>query len=261
MKKKNVLVIIKDWFINLIKWLFDFKDWKLVLRTVPGLVTALFVMSVIVMNLMASKVIVMTDYLGITGGLLLSWLPFLCMDVVVKTFGSKAANKITILGLLINLFCIGIFQLTTIIQVGGDPDAYVAFNSVFSQTWQIFVASSIAFLVSGVANNILNAFIGRCFKKNPDGKLAYITRTYVSTMIGQFIDNFLFAGLAFMVFFQLSVGTSLGYTWISVLGTAFLGALVELGMEVIFSPFGYMISKKWKEEGIANKYLSNNENN
>ena len=239
-----------------IKWLFDLTDWKMLLRSVPGLVTTLFVLSIVIMNVMASKVIVMTPVLGITGGLLLSWVPFLTMDIVVKTFGAKAANKLNLLGLIINLVCIGIFQLVTVIEVGSEPGQYDAFNATFSQTWQIFVASSIAFLVSGIVNNVTNASIGRLFKKNPDGKIAYMTRTYISTMIGQFIDNFVFAGLAFLVFFKLSIGTTLGYTFTSVLGTAVFGALLELAMEVIFSPIGYSICQKWRKESVAADYLA-----
>lgn len=131
-----------------VKWLFDFKDWKMLLRSIPGVVTTLFVVSVVVMNLMASKTIIMTNpsWLGITGGLLISWIPFLCMDTVVKTYGAKGATKLNILGLIVNLGCIGIFQLVSVIQVGGDPNTYSAFNATFSQIWQIFVASSIAFV-------------------------------------------------------------------------------------------------------------------
>lgn len=244
------------YFKDLFAWLFDFKDWKLLLRSIPGLVTTLFVVSVVVMNLMASKVIISTKLLGITGGLLISWIPFLTMDVVVKTYGAKAATKLNILGLIINLLCIGLFQLVTIIQIGGDKSSYVSFNQTFSQTWQIFIASSLAFLISGIINNISNAGIGKLFKKNPDGKLAYMTRTYLSTMLGQFVDNFVFTSLAFLVFFKLSIGSTLGYTLLSVFGTAILGALLELLMEVIFSPFGYIICKNWRQENVGKEYLS-----
>lgn len=248
-KKVNV-------FTDTFRWLFDFQDWKNLLRSVPSLVVSLFLVSVVVMNLMASKVIIMTPILGVTGGLLLSWVPFLLGDVVVKTYGAKAATKINILGLLVNLVCIGVFQLVSVIEVGAEPGTYDAFNSVFRQTWQIFVASSIAFIVSGIVNNYVNAGIGRLFKKNPDGKAEYMCRTYISTMLGQFIDNFIFAGLAFLVFFPLSVGDSFGYTLTSVLGTAVLAAILELVMEVIFSPIGYGICKKWRKEAVGAEYLA-----
>ena len=94
------------------------------------------------------------------------------------------------------------------------------------------------------------------FKKNPDNKLAYATRTYVSTAVGQFIDNFIFTGLAFLVFFNLSIGTTLGWTIWTVLGTAVFGAVLELVMEIIFSPIGYKICKKWRKESVGAEYLA-----
>lgn len=252
----NLFKIVKDKIVSTIKWLFDINDWKILLRSIPGLVTALFIVSVVVMNLLAAKVIIQTKYVGITGGLLISWIPFLTMDIVVKSYGVKAANKLNILGLLINLAFIGLFQLVSSIQVGGDEGTYASFDATFSQTWQIFTASSIAFLVSGIINNILNYSIGKLFKNNPDSKKAFISRTYVSTMVGQFVDNFVFASLAFLVFFKLSIGTTCGYTLLSVFGTAILGALLELVMEMVFSPMGYNVSRKWERDNVARAYLT-----
>lgn len=240
-----------------LSWLTDVTDWKMLLRSIPGIVTTIFVVAVVVMNLMAGKTVVMTDpsWLGITGGLLLSWIPFLCMDVVVKTYGAKATTKLNLLGLMINLICIGIFQLISVMQIGGDPETYTAFNTTFSQTWQIFVASSIAFVLSGVVNNIVNVSIGKLFKNNPDGRGAYMARTYISTAIGQFVDNFVFTYLAFLVFFKLSIGTTLGWSMITVIGAGVFGAFLELLMEVIFSPIGYKICQSWREESVGKDYL------
>lgn len=248
-KKENIL---SDTFI----WLFDFEDWRMLFRSIPGMVTMISVVTVVIMNLMAAKVIVMTPYIGITGGLLLSWIPFLIGDVVVKTYGAKAATKLNILGLVVNLVCIGIFQVTTIIQIGVDVASYSAFNTTFNQTWQIFVASSIAFIFSGIVNNFTNVGVGKFFKNNPDSKLAFMCRSYISTALGQFIDNFIFAGLAFLVFFKLSVGSSFGYTIISVTGTALLGAFLELFMQIIFSPIGYKMCQKWRKEAVGEDYLA-----
>lgn len=239
-----------------LKWLFDAKDWKLMLRSVPSLIVMLYCVSVVIMNLMASKTIIITDpaWFGVTGGILLSWIPFLCMDILNKSYGAKVATKITILALGINLFCVGVFELVARFQIGGDPNFYTAFNATFKQTWQILLASSLAFLVSGIFNNVLNAGIGKFFEKDPDSKKAYYARSYGSTIIAQFIDNFVFTALAFLVFFKLSVGSSFGWTIWTVLGSATFNAILELVMEAIFSPFGYKVCKKWKEENVGTDY-------
>lgn len=231
------------------------KDYKLLLRNVPGLVTMFFCTSVVVMNLMANKVIINLPFLAGDGGVLVSWIPFLCMDIVTKRFGAKAATKLNVVALLINLLFVGIFAIVSGIQleVGVEHVDYTAFNSVFSCTWFVLLGSSIAFLLSGIINNFTNEAIGNLFKKNPDGKLAYVSRTYISTFIGQFADNMLFAVIVYMIFAPIYWGFSL--TFVQCIGASFLGGLTELAMEVIFSPIGYKLSKRWKEEEVGKEYI------
>ena len=61
---------------------------KLLTRSVPGIVIALFCASVILMNLAANKTIVSVgNWFALDGGILVSWLCFLTMDIVTKRFG------------------------------------------------------------------------------------------------------------------------------------------------------------------------------
>ena len=41
----NPLKKIKIWFIDTLEWFFDFHDWKMLLRSIPGVVTMLFIMA------------------------------------------------------------------------------------------------------------------------------------------------------------------------------------------------------------------------
>lgn len=238
---------------SIFKWLFDAKDWKLLLRSVPSLTITLFCVSVVVMNLMASKTVLITEtaWIGIDGGTLLSWIPFLCMDILNKAYGARATIKVNILALIINLFCVGVFALISKIQVGGNPAEFEAFNYVFGPAWQILLASSVAFLVSGILNSIVNVGIGKMFEHNPDGKAAYYTRSYVSTIFAQFVDNFVFAFLAFVVF--QAAGS--GWTMLTVLGSAIFTAILEFIMEAVFSPIGFRVCKRWKEESVGKEYM------
>ena len=231
-----------------------FEDYKLLLKSIPWWVTLMFVMSVVFMNLFANKVLFRSgDFLAADGGILLSWIPFMAMDIVVKRFGPKAATKMNILALFINLLCVGIF--TGVAAIPGDGGDYSAFNIAFSSTWFIVLGSSVAFVVSGIVNNFLNYGIGRMFKKNPDGKLAYVARTYVSTFIGQFVDNAIFATIVFVIFGPIFWSGFAPFTLGLVLGTSVIGAVLELIMQVVFSPIGYKISKKWKEQGVGQEYV------
>ncbi len=217
------------------------------LRRIPSVIAALFCVSVVSMNLLANKTIYQSDLLALDGGLLVSWVAFLCMDIVTKAFGQKTATMLSVFALLTNLLACLLFYLVSIIPTETD---YTEFNAIFGGTWFILLSSSVAFISSAVLNNCLNAAIGSRFRKNPDGKLAYATRSYISTFIGQFVDNFVFVSLAFMVFAPIYWD---GFSWTltQCLTCSLLGALLELAMEVIFSPLGYIVLKKWRREGIG----------
>ena len=236
------------------KWINDeFKLTIVLLRSIPASVVALFVISVIAMNILANKTLLQTDYLALDGGILISWLSFLSMDVVVKHFGPKASNRMSIFAILVNLLICLIFYIVSVIPSNAEMD-YSAFNSIIGGTWFILLSSTIAFLCSALINNGLNFTVGKLFKNNPDGKLAFFTRSYISTFIAQFFDNFIFSILTFMVFAPIFWD---GFSWtlVQCLTCSLLGALLELIMEVIFSPIGYLVSKNWKKNNIGQQYF------
>lgn len=229
-----------------------FKETVLLLRTIPSVAVALFVVSVITMNLLANKTLVQTEYLAIDGGILVSWLSFMCMDIVTKHFGPKAATRLSIFAMLVNLLVCLIFYIVSIIP--SNADDYSKFNEIFGGTWFILLSSSIAFLASAIINNVMNWVIGKAFKKNPDGKLAFVTRAYVSTFIGQFFDNLIFAMLTFMLFAPI-FWDGFHWTFIQCVTCSLIGAGLELILEVVFSPFGYWVCKNWKKQNIGHQYF------
>jgi uncharacterized PurR-regulated membrane protein YhhQ (DUF165 family) len=147
---------------------------------------------------------------------------------------------------------VGIFAIVSAIPTETD---YSAFNGIFGGSWFIVLSSSLAFLASAVVNNGLNAAIGRLFEANPDGRAAYCTRSYISTFIGQFVDNFVFASLVFMVFAPIYWG---GFSWTlpQCISCSLIGAGMELFMEVIFSPIGYGVCRRWQRENVGSAYLN-----
>ena len=227
-------------------------EYRLLLKAIPATVVTLFVVSVVCMNLLANKTLLQLDWIALDGGILISWLSFMCMDMITKHFGPKASNSITILASVINLLtCLIFFVASAIPSNAGD---YSVFDEIFGGTWFILLGSTLAFLASAVINNTLNWTIGKAFRKHPDGKLAYATRTYVSTIIGQFLDNFIFSVIVF-VFFAPIFWNGFHWTFLQCAMCALTGAVAELIMEVLFSPIGYRITKKWQQEEIGKEYL------
>ena len=224
----------------------------ILLRCIPATAVSLFVVSVISMNLLANKTIVQTGWIALDGGILISWLSFMCMDVITKYFGPKASNTIAVLAACINLLTCLIFYVASIIP--SNAGDYTELDSILGGTWFILLGSTVAFLVSAVINNFLNFAVGKAFRKDPDGRLAFITQTYVSTFIGQFCDNLIFAVIVFMGFAPV-FWDGFHWTFIQCVTCSLTGATAELLMEVFFSPIGYRIVKKWKAHDVGREYL------
>ena len=225
---------------------------EILLRSIPVTVVTLFVVSVICMNLLANKTLFQNDWIALDGGILISWLSFMCMDIITKHFGPKASNRISLLAAAINLLTCIIFFVASIIP--SNANDYTAFNNIFGGTWFILLGSTVAFLSSAVINNMLNWIIGRICEKRFDDRVVYGLQTYISTFIGQFLDNFIFSLIVFVGFAPIFWD---GFCW-SVLQCAMCaltGAVAELIMEIIFSPIGYRIVTKWKENLVGKEYL------
>jgi len=225
---------------------------KILLRSIPATVVTLFVVSVICMNLLANKTLLQLDWIALDGGILISWLSFMCMDIITKHFGPRASNRISLLAVGINLLTCLIFYAASVIP--SNADDYTAFDNIFGGTWFILLGSTAAFLASAVINNTLNWLIGKSFRKNPDGKLAYAARTYISTFIGQFLDNFIFSVIVF-VFFAPIFWDGFCWTVLQCTACALTGAVAELILEIAFSPIGYRITKQWQAEAVGKEYL------
>lgn len=228
------------------------EEYKLLLSSVPALITTFFVLSVVLMNILANKVIFQYgDLVAGDGGFLISWIPFLCMDSVTKRFGPRASILLNILAAVINILCVCLFSVVAAIP--GNGEDFSAFNSVMGACWFIVLGSMTAFIVSGIANSLMNHAVGKMFSKNPNGKAAFFTRSYVSTFLGQTLDNFIFAFIVYYIFAPIYWGW--GFQFVTCIGAAIAGGVLELLCEVIFGPLGYKLCKEWDARNVGAEYI------
>ena len=87
------------------------------------------------------------------------------------------------------------------------------------------------------------------------GRRAYAARTYISTFIGQFLDNLIFSVIVFMGFAPIFWD---GFHWTlwQCTACALTGAVAELIMEILFSPIGYRIIQRWKKHKVGQEYFA-----
>ena len=241
MKKKLSNWIRREW-----------TDYVLLLRNIPSLVVSLFILSVVCMNLLANKELVSFQYLALDCGFTLSWVSFLCMDMICKRFGAKAAMKISLLALFVNLCVFFLFHLLAMtpgmwgeFYTTENQEVNRALNATFGGSWYVVLGSALAFITSSIINALLNTAIGSSLKKN--NFFSFALRSYVSTAIAQFADNFIFATVVSKIFF--------GWSWTQVIVCSAIGAFFELLCEVVFSGLGWKVVRQWEKENVGNEYL------
>lgn len=237
----------------------EYEDFICLLHNVPSQVVALFCVSVVLMNILANKSIdTGIEWLPLDGGLTVSWLSFLCMDIIAKRFGPKASFKISLFAVLCNLIACGILIIVSYLP--GVWSAYftyevnevnLALNATFKGTWYVLFGSMLAFIVSAGVNSLVHKVLGG--KLNDNSFKTFAIRSYVSTMFGQFVDNLVFALVVSHVFF--------GWTLIQCITCSLTGAIAELLCEVFFSPWGYKVAKSWEKNNVGHGYVKriNNE--
>lgn len=230
----------------------ELEDYKDLLRNIPSLPVSLFLVSVVAMNLLANKELFSSQYLALDCGFTISWVAFLCMDMICKRYGPKAAAKISVLAIATNLACCGIFKLLSLTPgmwgeyySTGMIEVNEGLNATIGGCWYVVFGSALAMFVSAVVNSFVNWSIAKRLTTN-DFK-AFAKRSFISTGIAQFIDNLVFATVVSHVFF--------GWSWLAVVTCSLTGALLELACEVVFSPIGYKISKDWEKNNIGQDYL------
>lgn len=243
--------------INRIK--YEVNDLVVLLRNIPSLAVTFFVLSVVCMNLLANKELVSTEYLALDCGFTLSWFSFLCMDMICKRFGAKAAMKVSLVALFINLATCCIFNLLSrtpgmwgefYSYLETNPEmakvANAALNATFGGSWYVVFGSALAMFTSSGVNSVVNHLIAKATKTT--GFKNFALRSYISTAVAQFVDNFIFAVVVSHVFF--------GWTMTQVIVCSITGSVMELLCEILISPIGYKMVCSWEKHDVGREYLN-----
>lgn len=228
---------IKAWFKE------DWKETKVLFSCLPALPFAVLCAALIAMNFLANKAIVSETWISLDAGITVSWIAFLAGDMLVKRFGAKASIKVNVAAIGIQLLAIAL--LTIGAKIPGYCD-WAEFDSIFGAMLWPLAAGTAAFIIGISVNAFISKFILTRFEDRTSFK-SYAVASYVSTMIGQFIDNLGFA-LLFSVWQDWCDPSSI---WMF----AAVGAVVELICQVILSPVGFKIAQNWRNNGVGQAYI------
>lgn len=154
--------------------------------------TAVFCVFLVVSNVIAGKLWAVTGSITLTAGVILFPVVYIIGDVVPEVYGLKAARRMILIGFLINLAVVGFFLITLALPYPPFWQNQSAFETVFSFTPRLLLASAVGYLVGTNAN----AWVMVAMKKATGGRWLW-SRTITSTLVGESLDSFFFMTIAF----------------------------------------------------------------
>lgn len=194
-------------------------------------ITAFYIAGSVLQNILAVKTFG-TELVAITtGGTIISWLVFACMDVITEIWGKKRAIKTFVASAIFNLIFNAICWIA--IALPGTSDfVQGSYSVVLGTGWRIAIASITAFLLGNYINTQI-MYVMRVHSKDENNSKGFMFRAVLSTLFGQLVDNGLFYLMAFA---PIGIVGTIESPW-SLIGQLILfTTLIETIVEAIVSP-------------------------
>lgn len=195
------------------------------LQTFMGIYTG----AIIIQNILATKQIDIAIF-TVTTGILVSPIVFIIQDIIAELYGYKDAKRMVLLGFLMNFVGVLLFTLAIHLPSSQFWNNQAAFSSILGTTLRISIASFTAYIIGSLTNSGIMVWLKKKFLKS------LFVRAISSTIVGQFLDNALFATIAFLGVLPLNAIFSM------IIG----GTIFEVLYEIIFYPITKISIKKCK---------------
>ena len=206
-------------------------------------VTALFVTTLIVSNIIAVKLISVWT-LVLPAAVILFPIAYIIGDVLTEVYGYAWARQVIWIGFFCNLIAVLAIWLAGILtpppfwSVGGyesPQTSQQAYDAILGFAPRLLAASFLAYLVG----EFLNSFVLAKLKVRTAGRYLWV-RTIGSTIVGQGADSLVFITIAFWgVFPPFALGQAILSQW-----------LFKVAFETLATPFTYwVVSALKRSEG------------
>ncbi len=195
------------------------------------IIVSFYMVGSVMQNILATKTFGTPELSITTGGTIISWLVFLCMDVITEIWGRKRAIQCFWISAILNLFISGIAWICIAIP-GNNDFINSSYEVILGTGWRIVIASITAFLLGNYANTMI-MYLMRVNSKNPNKTFGFMLRAVLSTLIGQFLDNAIFYLIAFA---PIGIPATIEQSWTTILQLVGFTTAIETVVEALVSP-------------------------
>ena len=203
-------------------------------RFIP-LLTALFVTTLIVSNIIAVKIGAIFGFF-LPVAVVIFPFGYVLSDIITEVYGFTAMRRVIWTGFLCNLVAVAIFWIGLRIPSAPFFAGQDAYAQILGATPRILAASFIAYLIGEFVNSAVLARL----KVQTEGKHLWL-RTILSTILGEGLDSTLFISLAFVGIFPREQIVTLIFTQWS----------FKVILEALVTPITYLVTGFLKKkEGI-----------
>lgn len=216
------------------------------------LVTALFVTTLVISNIIAVKVAAIGG-LFLPAAVILFPIAYIFGDVLTEVYGYARARQVIWTGFFCNLVAViaiwiaGLLPTAPFWSAGSftTPDsAQQAYQAILGFTPRLLVASFIAYLIG----EFLNSFVLAKLKVRTAGRFLWL-RTITSTIVGEGADSLVFLTIAFYgIFPPGNLATAILSQW-----------LFKVAYEVLATPLTYGVVR-WLKRAEGEDYFDRETN-
>jgi len=216
------------------------------------LVTALFVTTLVISNIIAVKVAAIGG-LFLPAAVILFPIAYIFGDVLTEVYGYARARQVIWTGFFCNLVAViaiwiaGLLPAAPFWSAGSftTPDsAQQAYQAILGFTPRLLVASFIAYLIG----EFLNSFVLAKLKVRTAGRFLWL-RTITSTIVGEGADSLVFLTIAFYgIFPPGDLATAILSQW-----------LFKVAYEVLATPLTYGVVR-WLKRAEGEDYFDRETN-
>ncbi len=190
--------------------------------------TLLFVVSLLISNVIASKQVLLPFGIVMTGAVFIFPITYILSDVFSEVYGYRWSRLTAYMGFAANLFMVIVFSLVIVTPAPSFWVHQEAFQTVLGNTPRILFASLSAFMIGDLINDRV---FKRMKEKHPTDHKGFGWRAIISSFVGEVIDSLIFLPIAFLG--QMSIS--------NLVVMLIMQVVIKTGYEIVILPITYKV--------------------